>query len=372
MDPNDEAALLNLICAHSDQLRVLAIDDRMPDEIDRLVSLPMPYLEEWTVLGSSTVKRPSPPQLSLAPRLARLTIGQELTNLPSRLCQRLTHMEISSDWHSDSSLLHDIQYCGGFPVLRILTVSNIHKVSTVGDNIAIALPELEVLQLSMDHRLAPQMTHLFHNLTLPKLTTLALVHFRALRFQRLDAPDAISETVAAMLRTLLDRSNPPLRHLLMESFAISDCHLIPILNRMALLERLVLTDAKITNNFLSLLRRPYRHCGPRDAPCPRLTHICISSTIGDPDILRATIDDMQTLVEARAADARTTSGGVARLLHVRVDNANLLQHHGNLSWVVEEEQDDDAESDLFRNAYLRAEPWWRMDTHAVGLALLRS
>ncbi|EJD52056.1 hypothetical protein AURDEDRAFT_181611 [Auricularia subglabra TFB-10046 SS5] len=229
----------------------------------------------------------------------------------------------------------------------------------------LTLPELEVLCISLE--VETRTTQLFSALRLPKLASLALDN--SLGFNLAQQPDSQSDEVATMLRTLIDTSNPPLRHLCLHAFVIDDDPMISILRRLPLLERLVLTNLPLSSFFLAEFV-PWRESSDSTWICPRLTHLCIWSTRDGQYHTYVITDDATRLIDARAAEADRTGGAVTKLTHVRVDDASMTTVNGRLCWIVDEGRDGTKHPDIFRDAYLPVDRWWRMDHHVVGSELV--
>ncbi|EJD52055.1 hypothetical protein AURDEDRAFT_158902 [Auricularia subglabra TFB-10046 SS5] len=364
MPRNEKQALIRLIGAHSDMLRSLAIDSASADDIEMLMAKSMPYLEEWSVYKHHSTGRTFPPS-PLAPRLRRLSLDHNLNHLSLPQRTAITQLEVLPTLSSDRALLQGLSNYGGFPSLRVLDVFDVEKISRMPHDGTITLHSLEVLRV--DLVVKSRMTRLFSHLKLPRLTTLALENAHG--FELSEQPDIQSEEMAILFRTLIDTSNPPLRRLFLDSFAIPERILISALKRLPLLERLVLAHMRLSKSFPS--RFIPRHASSNPVwICPRLSHIAVSPIQDNPELISVDIEDMGDLIDARAAEAERTCGAVARLQHVRVNDANMVRVDGRLSWIVDLEQDSISHPDIFRGAYLPVDRWWYMDRHILGSDLV--
>ncbi|EJD52095.1 hypothetical protein AURDEDRAFT_158944 [Auricularia subglabra TFB-10046 SS5] len=351
--------LMDLIGAHSEQLRVLAVESVPTDQatlLNALLARSMPYLEEWTFYTS---KAPSIiPRRSTAPVLRRMIARvEDLERMLPLEREQLTSLGIPPIKSAELPRFIDLCDKGGFPALRTLAIHDVDKLHQLPDSISITLPALEAFHMSFDSEDAERIMVLFSGLIMPNLATLSLCSELGNFLPMKDYGDAneASSQLADMLHELIDTSEPQLRRLYLDSISLIDWHLRYIVERLPLLERLALVNMPITDSFTY----------PSGQTCPRLTHVYVSPNFTDPEHRPLGLGDMATTVQGRVA-AAARSRRVAKPTHVRIDDIQMVEVDGRILWSQDENRHRVEHPWIFRDAYMPLDCWWRMDAYTIG------
>ncbi|EJD42098.1 hypothetical protein AURDEDRAFT_126704 [Auricularia subglabra TFB-10046 SS5] len=350
MPGKDLKALLGLIDSHSGQLRILAMDfipKKRTKMLNRLLAKPMPCLEEWSFYGTDFP--PMIPRQATAPALRRLLARvQDLECMAPPEREQLTYLGILTTTSPDLAPFINLCGTGGFPALRVLSFHDFHSLPELPNGTSITLPALEALHMPFNAEDADLMVDLFSRLRMPNLVTLSLSSqlgdFLPMEDYH-DARDA-SAQLAAMLNNLIDKSTPRLRRLYFESMSLLGWDLEDVLKRLPLLERLALVHMPITESFqYSTSRR-----------CPRLTHLYFVPEFNDPEYRALEFRDMAAAVQAPTA----------KPTHARIHDVEMVEIDGKTFWRADEHKDGVKHPEIFRDAYLPFDRWWRMDANIIG------